>query len=110
MWRYVNPSGEPGGNQPVFPPAPMAHTVHAIIAPTLPVKVQAAMQFVAAMDDITRMSPTFDGSRGSIREMTMVEESAYESALMVVRLYFRGEMDYAEKHQVIPVMKTKERA
>ena len=77
------------GTEPVAR-VPANATVRAIIPASAPVIVRTAMDFVALMDQATRKASAYEGGAGGWRDMTPVEEGAYEAALGACAAYFAG--------------------
>lgn len=74
-----------------------------MIPPTLPRKVEAAMNFIHLLGDHNSgasMVAEF-ASHPKRRSMSHGEERAYEAALAVVNHYFTGEMNFDERATVV---------
>ncbi len=61
-----------------------------------PPRVQAALQFIAMMNNKENGTPSFDGSRSPSGELTVHEKATYNSAMNMLKQYFSGEMDFGD--------------
>ena len=94
---YVQPAST-GQPVPLHPPASQ---VNAIVHPTVPVRAAFALDLMAQITDATRRR----GIDGAItqRDMTKIEEHAYEVALMTAASYCKGDA-FHEQLAVVPVV------
>lgn len=96
----MNPQQGPNEPQPQQPHAEI--TVHQ----SVPAKVCAAFDVVRFMDSV--MSPPTCAHHGypvcEGRKLASNEQTVYNSALEVMRLYFSGECDFGPKVMAVPMM------
>jgi hypothetical protein len=69
---------------------------------TLPTRVQAAMQFISMMNTKVNGSVSFTGERSEGTCLNNEEKSTYNQALVMLRHYFSGEMDFGDAPPISP--------